>query len=72
MTATLGATTAGEIRAELARRRLSQRDFADAIGKSQVWVSRRLSGAVPLTVDDVELIARGLEVEVAALLGQAA
>jgi transcriptional regulator with XRE-family HTH domain len=72
MASTLGATTAAEIRAELARRRLSQRDFAVAVGQNQQWVSRRLSGSVPLTVDDVALIAKTLDVAVVALLGEAA
>lgn len=45
---------ANEIRAELARQRLSQADLGALIGETQGWVSRRLgpNGAETIKVDD--------------------
>lgn len=48
---------AAEVRAELARARLSQQQLATIIGKEQTYVSRRLKGEVPFTVDEVVIIA---------------
>lgn len=38
----------GELRAEFARRRLSQKKMAARLGHNQQWLSRRLSGDVTL------------------------
>ena len=37
----------------MARRRLNQTDLAGLLGQGQPWVSRRMSGSTPITVDDV-------------------
>lgn len=50
------------IRAEMGARRLSQTWLGRMIGKSQNGISRRLSGDKPLTLDEVEEIARALNV----------
>lgn len=60
---------AEEIRVEMARQRLSQTDLARLLQQGQPWVSRRLSGATPITVDDLELIARTLRVRAEDLMG---
>jgi transcriptional regulator with XRE-family HTH domain len=51
---------AAEIRAQLARARITQSTLAQRLGVSRAWVSRRLSGEVPLSVGDVAVIARKL------------
>jgi transcriptional regulator with XRE-family HTH domain len=53
---------AAEIRAELARARVTQSALAEQLGVSRAWVSRRLSGEVPLSVGDVAAIAAQLGV----------
>lgn len=45
---------------ELTRRSMSQRDLATAIERSATWVSNRITGAVPLDVPDLDLIAQGV------------
>lgn len=62
---------AGEIRAELARRRMSGRRLALALGETQVWTSRRLSGQVTMRLDDIERIAEVLRVPAWQLLAAA-
>lgn len=51
---------AEEIRVEMARQRLNQSDLAAMLGESQPWVSRRLGGRTPMTVDDLERFAQVL------------
>ncbi len=51
---------ADTIRAELARRRISQTVVAERLGLSQATVSRRLLGEYPFTVDEVDTIAEML------------
>lgn len=51
-----------EIRAEMARQRISQIGLSVRVHQSQAWVSRRLSGVVPISLDDLELIAHALDV----------
>ena len=57
------------IRAELARRRVSQHKLAQHLGKSQTWVHRRLSGNVSLSINDIMLIADFLGLPITELLG---
>jgi transcriptional regulator with XRE-family HTH domain len=59
---------AEEIRALMARRRLSGVQLAARIDKSQGYLSRRLNGVQPFDVDDLEAIAGVLGVPVSALL----
>jgi hypothetical protein len=61
---------AGEVRAELGRRQLSNRRFAMSLGVSYAWVNRRISACdVEMTVEDIDVIAAGLDVPREQLLG---
>lgn len=55
---------ADEVRAWLARRRLSGAGLARALGRSQSFVAKRLDGRQAFDVDDLEAVARVLEVPV--------
>ncbi len=68
VTATLSERVAEEVRAMLARRRVSGRKLADQLGVSPSWVSYRLTGAQPIDLNDLERIANALNVEVSDLL----
>lgn len=62
-----------EVDATLARkrvdgRRVSQAWLAKRIGKSPVWLSDRMTGRVRLAVDDLALLAWGLDVKPGDLL----
>ena len=65
---TLRGEVAEEIRALLARRRLSNIALARAIEKSHTYVWRRLNGETAFDLDDLERIAQLLGVTVADLL----
>lgn len=65
---TLSDYAAGEVRAVLARRRITGRDLAAKLHVSRSWVSYRLTGTTEIGLNDLERIARALDVEVAALL----
>lgn len=54
---------ASEIRAQLARHRVSQRTLAERLGVNYMWLARRASGEVPATVGDLHLIADALGIE---------
>lgn len=66
----LRAQVAGEVRALMARQRISGSRLAVMLGESQKWVSRRTTGEVPFDVDDLERIASALDVGVHELLQQ--
>lgn len=68
MTNGLSQTVADNIRAEMARRKKSQRDVAEALGSSQPAVYRRLAGEVAFDVDELGAIADLLEMDVRDLL----
>ena len=72
MTATATATVAANVRAELARRSVTQTQLAAKLGTTQQYVSRRLTGSVPLDVEDLAAIAGLLNITVAVLIGEAA
>lgn len=61
---------AANVRALLARRGTSSRSFADDLGVSPVWLSRRigLSPSVDVTLNDAQRIADALDVALADLL----
>jgi transcriptional regulator with XRE-family HTH domain len=59
---TLAEVIATEIRAEMTRQRISQRQLGEQLGWTQSRVSRRLLGQKPLEVDDVQRIAGALGV----------
>lgn len=65
---TLSDHVAEELRALLARRRMSGRDLAKRLGTSPSWVSYRLTGTTEIGLTDLERIAAELGVEVADLL----
>ena len=62
-TPTVTRTVADEIRAEIARQRSSTRELAKSLSKSHTWLARRLRGETPLSIEDVVLIAKGLDVD---------
>lgn len=61
-----------EIRVAMLRRGLSQTELAERVGMSQAALSRRLSGEVPLDVDQLDAIAKALETTPASLLEEKA
>jgi predicted XRE-type DNA-binding protein len=62
-------TLAGNIRAEIARHQVEQATIAEALGRNQQYVSRRVTGAVPWRGDELEIVAAVLGVHVAELVG---
>ena len=60
---------AAEVRAEMARSRLSGNRLAQIAGKSQAYWSRRISGEVAFDVDDLGTIADVLGIDVATFFG---
>lgn len=67
-TANLSDLVAEEIRAMMARRRISGRQLAQKLGVSPSWVSYRLTGAQPIDLNDLQQIAQALDVIVLRLL----
>ena len=65
---TLRAGVAEEVRALLARRRMSSTALARHIAKSHTYVWRRLNGETAFDLDDMEAIATALGVNIRALL----
>lgn len=49
-------------------RRLTQAELAEALGVSQPWVSKRLSGVTPFQIEDLDRLARLFDLTVAQLL----
>jgi len=54
--------------AEMARRGWSQQDLGERMGRLQPWVSRRMSGRVGITTDDLQRFAEALGVTVERLV----
>jgi transcriptional regulator with XRE-family HTH domain len=67
-TGTLSSEVAEEIRAMMGRKRVSGARLAQMLGVSAAWISYRLSGTQPIDLNDLQRIARALEVPVGALL----
>lgn len=67
----LNSAVAAEIRAELARRQWTQVELAAKLGEDQMWLSRRLRAAKPLTLTEFEAICLALSITPAELLGRA-
>jgi len=59
---------AEEIRALLARRRISGRELARQMGASHSWVNFRLTGRQPIDLNDLERFAIALRVPISELL----
>lgn len=62
--------TVDNIRGEMARRRRKQTELAAVLGISQSGASNRMSGKVPLTVNELYSIAEWLDVDVTVLLAR--
>ena len=60
---------AAEVRAYMARRRMTQARLAEVLGLSQSGVSARLAGKVPFRLDELEKVADALGVHPVRLLG---
>lgn len=60
--------TAGAVRAELARRRISGRELARGLGWSPTTTSRRLNGSSPFDIDELARVAEFLGLSVGDLL----
>lgn len=65
-------TTVVNIKAEMARRGVLQRDVAIALGIDQAGVSNRLTGKSKLSADELVAIAQLLDVSVSVLVGEPA
>lgn len=63
---------ADSVRAELARRKITQTELAEALGMTQPAVSRRMSGAVPFDTEELGRIADLLGVPMSVLFGEPA
>ncbi|WP_029291819.1 helix-turn-helix transcriptional regulator [Cellulomonas sp. HZM] len=63
---------ADEVRAAMARRRVTQTMVADRLNMSQAAVSRRLSGSVAFDVNELAAVADLLGIESADLLARSA
>lgn len=70
MAQTTAELTAGAVRAELARRRISGREMARTLGWSAATTSRRLSGSSPFDIDELAAVAGFLGLAVGDLLPQ--
>lgn len=68
MTDSLNSRTAANIRAELARRRITQEEFAERIGMGRTSVTAMLLGQTAITLPKLERIAAVLDVEPSKLL----
>lgn len=53
----LSARVAAELRAELARQRITGRELARRLGRSSNWASMKTSGAQRLSLDELEQVA---------------
>ena len=61
-TTSLAQRVAAEIRAEMGRQNLSINGFATQLGVTQPWLWRRLRGNQPLTIEELETLAKALRV----------
>ena len=68
MTTTPSATTGANVRAEMARRGLSQTALAQRLGMSQTAVSKRLRGETPWDINELTIVATALSVPLEVLL----
>lgn len=64
--------TAANIRAAMARQKISGRELARRLGETPMWVQRRVSGQGPTTVDDLARIAEVLNVPASSLIADRA
>lgn len=64
----LNSLVTDNIRAEMARRRVTQKDLANLLGLSQSRVSARISGKSPWQLDDLIPVAEALGVSIDVLI----
>lgn len=62
MTQSLTHRVAAEVRAEMARQRVNQREVAKILGVSQPQVSQRLRGEIAFDTEELEKLARAFQV----------
>lgn len=68
---TLALCINAEFRGILAAREITGTRLAQVLGVRKEWLSRRLNGKVPMTVDDVERIALALDEDPKSLISAA-
>jgi transcriptional regulator with XRE-family HTH domain len=68
MTATLSQRVSEELRAALARKRMTGRELARRMQAPPSSVARWLAGDCPLTVDDVERMADAVQIDMVDLM----
>lgn len=68
---TFGELVAAEVRAMMARRRVTGEVVAAKLGKSRAYVSRRLHGETCLDLDDLATVADALGVSIESLVAPA-
>lgn len=69
---TFSEKVAANIRAELARQKKTQAQLAEVWGINAASVSKRMSGAVPVDVNEVQMAAGWLGVPLSRLMGESA
>ena len=69
---TFSEQVAANIRAELARQKKTQAQLAEVWGINAASVSKRMSGAVPVDVNEVQMAAGWLGVPLSRLMGESA
>jgi transcriptional regulator with XRE-family HTH domain len=62
------AQAADELRSLCRAHGITNRELAEACGRNEFWVGKRINGQVPMDLDDLELVARALGVEPGELL----
>ena len=72
MTNTPTITTAANVRAEMARRGVSQTTMAGQVGISQSQFSKRLKGIIAFDINELAAISASLDVPLEALIAGAA
>lgn len=65
MTQSLAEFATGQLRAELARRQLTDVEAARRMGVEVTWLSRRKKGTRKITLEDLEVLATGLDLPAA-------
>jgi len=64
---TLNDAVIAEIRGELARTDTLHADFAKTCGWHPMYFSRRMTGQIPWTIEDLELVAKNLGIDLGQL-----
>ena len=72
MSSTFTQRVAAELRAEQARKQITQMNVAASVGKPQTTVSRWLSGGTPLTVDMIDALCCALGIGIGDVIERAA